>query len=192
MRLDTNTRIHNTRDSQSQSQESDLDYTPNVNRTLRIRVPFGVDPSGQGFYWPTSKQKRSEVMTVKRNSPSDFESIYQGHPGARQGTIFLNSDLNAFYATEINGQPFPHTELILGLSSPYTRAFTSRGFCIIQAWDTAFSTTLTSAWTVCVTSLFVPCQLYHCGEDELSSALATIIMTCSSSTFSVADWILPG
>ena len=138
----------------------------NKVRLRRIRAFFGTDPKGMGFYWPTSEQKRSEVLSVKRNSPSDFEAIYQGRPGAREGSVFLEADLNAFYALEVNGVPFAPTELVLGLNSAPIRAFTKQGYCVLQAWDTAFSTTMSSAWTVCVTALLVPCQKYHCGEDE--------------------------
>lgn len=139
----------------------------NTTRVRQFEIPFGVDPRGQGFYWPSSDQKRSEVLSVKRNAPADFEAVYQGRPGAREGVIFLAKDLDAFfYPTLADGTAFPFTEFELALNSPYVRKFIERGQCVLQSWDTAFSTTLSSAWSVCVTALLIPCQKYHCGEDE--------------------------
>ncbi len=40
-----------------------------------------------------------------------------------------------------------------------------KGSGVFQAWDTAFSETKNSAFTVCETALFVPCNKYHRGED---------------------------
>lgn len=134
-------------------------------RILKLKVPYGEDPRNQGFYWPDSEQKRTEINSVKRNSPAAFEATYQGRPGAREGSIFLDSDLNAFFATTVDGVPFPVTDFQNGIMAPTVRAFCSRGHMVAQAWDTAFSTTLESAWTVGVTGLLVPCQSYHCQED---------------------------
>ena len=125
--------------------------------TQHIKVTYGIDRLGTGFFWPDSTQKRQEVLSVKRNSPADFEATYQGRPGQREGSIFLSADLDNFY--------IPPADLLLGIASPAVKSFTSNGQGIYQAWDTAFSTSSQSAHTVCVTGLFVPCDKYHCNED---------------------------
>lgn len=126
-----------------------------------IKVVYGRDPTRQGFYWSDSQQKRQEILTVKRFSPADFESVYQGHPGARIGSIFLASDIDVFFNAPLG--------LLggMGIESAEIARFCQHGHGIIQAWDTAFSTTFGSAWTVCTTGLFIPCQKYHRGEDPL-------------------------
>ena len=131
----------------------------------KIKLRYGYDPLKQGFYWPDSAQKRSEVMQIRRSAPDVFESTYQCRPGKREGSIFLADDLNAFFTCANNGIPFPPADLSLGIHSPLTRDFISRGHSLLQAWDTAFSTSLQSAHTVCVTGLLVPCSSYHRGED---------------------------
>ena len=107
-----------------------------ASRPKQIKVLYATNVSQHplGFYWPSSDQKRSEVLAVKRNSPSDFESVYQCRPGQREGSIFLADDLNAFYEAPLG--------LSLGINSPDVAEFVKR--CkgiIIQGWDTAFSTT---------------------------------------------------
>jgi predicted phage terminase large subunit-like protein len=128
-------------------------------------MPYGIDPKGMGFYWPESEQKRSEVLIIKRSSPDVFEATYQCRPGSRQGSIFLADDLDSFYQCLVRGVQFSPSELALGMPSPYVRDFVSQGHCVLQAWDTAFSTSLQAAHTVCVTALIVPCQAYHRGEN---------------------------
>jgi phage terminase large subunit-like protein len=125
---------------------------------MKVQIPYAAN-SRNGFYWPDSDQKYLEVMSVKRNSPTNFEDIYQGRPGHREGSIFLKDDLDAFYVAPEN--------LTLGLNAADVAAFVKKGHCTIQAWDTAFSTTLQSAHTVCTTGLLVPCNSYHRGEDPL-------------------------
>lgn len=124
--------------------------------SMKIQLPYG-DNSRNGFYWPESAQKRKEVLSVKRNSPSNFEDVYQGRPGGREGSIFLADDLNCYYV--------PPENLHLGVPIQSVDAFVRKGHCVLQAWDTAFSTSLQSAHTVCATGLLVPCNSYHRGED---------------------------
>lgn len=131
----------------------------NTGRTNSQRYYYGTDPSGVGFYWPESLQKRKEILAVKRNAPADFEAIYQGRPGQREGSIFIAKDIDHYYIAP--------AELSLGMASTQVSTFVRNGHCIAQAWDTAFSTSSQSAHTVCVTALFVPCNRYHCGEDPL-------------------------
>lgn len=121
---------------------------------IQLKVKYGEDP--HGFYWPNSEQKRSEVLSVKRNSPADFESVYQCRPGQREGSVFLESDF-AYYE--------PPMDLFIGVGSPHVRAFVSKGHSINQGWDTAFTATKASAYTAGITGLLVPCSQYHRGED---------------------------
>ena len=85
---------------------------------LHLRHRYGSDPEGRGFFWPASEQKRAEAMGVKRNRPVDFQSIYQCAPGAREGTIFLESDFAYFNAPE---------GIDAGVAEPGVRAFVNRG-----------------------------------------------------------------
>lgn len=111
------------------------------------RSYYGRDPTGMGFFWPESKQKRQEALTTRRNAPAQFEAVYQCNPGARSGVVFVRSDF-VYY-------PQPHD----------WASFVSRGDYVIQAWDTAGSSNSTSDYSVCITALLVPCHSYHCGED---------------------------
>lgn len=120
-----------------------------------LRIPFGYDDAG--FYWPSSPQKRAELMSVKAGSPSDYESTYQCRPGKREGAIFLDDD-RTFYDAPV-GLPG-------GIINPDVKTFCSRGYRIIQAWDTAFSQTKGSAYTACVTALLVPCSKWHRDEGQ--------------------------
>lgn len=125
----------------------------------RLKVHYGIDPVGKGkfaFYWPESDQKRGEVRAVKRGEPMTFESTYQCRPGNRIGSIFTQSDF-AYY--------IPPDNLCLGRAVPTVQAFIARGHSVGQAWDTASKDTATSAHTVCITGLLIPCNKYHCGED---------------------------
>lgn len=123
-----------------------------LHPTVKYKLFYGTDSTG--FYWPGSAQKRREILGVKRNQPSTFESVYQGRPGRRVGRIFMADDFNYY--------PQPPT-LALGITDPAMRAFCAKGV-VYQAWDTAFSTSDQSAWSVCVTALFEPCDKYHRDE----------------------------
>lgn len=122
--------------------------------TSTLKLYYGTD--AQGFYWPGSAQKRKEILNVKRNDPSTFESVYQGRPGRRIGRIFVADDF-AYYE--------PPEGLNRGISDPKIRQFCQKGN-IFQAWDTAFSTSTQAAYTVCVTGLFISCSDYHRGENS--------------------------
>lgn len=123
---------------------------------MRILLPYAKNTLN-GFYWPESDQKYKEVLSVRRNSPANFEDIYQGRPGQREGSIFLAADLNAFYT--------PPEGLEIGIKNPAVATFLKKCHGVLQAWDTAFSTTLQSAYTVCATGALIPCNDYHRGED---------------------------
>ncbi len=126
-------------------------------KLTHLKWVYSVDPKGQGFYWPSSDQKRSEIMAVSRNAPHEFAAVYQCNPGGRIGTVFLDSDISNFYTAP--------PSLVAGLLSDSVSQFIRRGHGVYQAWDTAFSQSAQSAWTVCVTALFVSCDKYHCNED---------------------------
>lgn len=123
----------------------------------QIKATYGTDPKNQGFFWVESEQKRLEALSVRRNSPADFEAVYQGRPGQRAGVVFLESDLSVHYK--------PPFGLLLGPSHPEVKSFIANGQFRLQAYDTAFSNTSASAWTVGVTAMLVPCSEYHCGES---------------------------
>jgi len=120
----------------------------------RLKLIYGSD--SQGFYWPGSKAKRSEILGVKRNAPSTFESVYQGRPGKRIGRIFKREDF-AYFAAPPN--------LEEGIIDLPTRELCQSAHMILQCWDTAFSSTEQSAHSVCVTAAIHPCEQYHNGEN---------------------------
>ena len=59
---------------------------------MRLRVYYGIDPKGQGFYWPKSDQKRDEYFALKRVAPYDAEAIYGCNPTEFSGSIFTDKD----------------------------------------------------------------------------------------------------
>ena len=126
----------------------------------KYKIIYAPDDAGYGFFWVESAQKLQEALSVRRNAPADFEAVYQGRPGQREGSIFLEADLAAFY-----NPGFSVNEFILGVASPNVSKFLQHGHMVLQAWDTAFSTSSQAAHSVCVTGLLVPCQEYHRGED---------------------------
>lgn len=124
--------------------------------TKHVKWPYAIDPAGQGFFWPDSEQKRREMNAIRRNSPVQFESVYQASPGARQGVIFLEEYFRYYEAPR---------NLEIGIADEKVREFVNKGAFVLQAWDTAFSAEHDSDYTVCATAMVVPCQHYHCGED---------------------------
>ena len=95
---------------------------------------------------------------MKLGAPAVFEATYQGRPGRREGSIFLEEDF-VYYE--------PPPSLAAGLLSAAVQAFVKNGHCILQSWDTAASTTNQSARSVCVTAMLVPCDKYHRGENAV-------------------------
>lgn len=113
---------------------------------------------GQGFFWPESPQKRDEYFLVKRRRPAEAQSIYQCRPGAREGSIFIDTDF-AYYEPPdglIQGNGIIHQPI---------RDFISRGYQVATGWDTAFEAKNTADWTVGYAGLLLPCDKYHCDED---------------------------
>lgn len=136
-----------------------------LGKPRHYRLPYAPDRVGYGFFWVESAQKLEEALSVRRNAPADFEAVYQGRPGQREGSIFLEADLNAFFEPAANGNRFGVVEFAHGVASPLVAQFVKQGHTVIQAWDTAFSTSSQAAYSVCVTGLLVPCTSYHCDED---------------------------
>jgi predicted phage terminase large subunit-like protein len=121
-----------------------------------FRLKYGEDPTGRGFYWPTSEQKRTELLNVKRLAPATFQSVYQCNPGAREGGIFLEEYFKGFRAPD---------GIELGIVHPNVRVFCGKGHSVVQAWDTAWDAKSTNDFSVCVTALLLPCSEYHRGES---------------------------
>ena len=119
---------------------------------------YGLDPKGEGFFWPDSKAKREEYFSNKRLSPTVTEAVYQCNPNAKQGSVFLDSDFDRRYT--------PVSDQELGVQNPAVAAMCRKdGSMIVQAWDTAFSANASSDHSVCATLLLTPCEHYHRGED---------------------------
>lgn len=114
---------------------------------LHYRVPYAVDPRGQGFFWPAMPQKRKEFMAVKKGDPATFEATYQCNPGNRESGVFLDSDFR--YVDEV----------------PSLQECLAQGATIYQAWDTATGSSPKSDFSVCITAAFFPCEEYHNHED---------------------------
>lgn len=123
-----------------------------------LKWPYAIDPKGEGFFWPDAQQKRDEAKQGRRNSPVQFESVYQAAPGNRAGVIFLAEDF-CYYD--------PPKYLDAGVADPEVRDLLEKGAFVMQAWDTAFSATSDSDFTVCVTGFVVPCDRFHRNEDPL-------------------------
>jgi predicted phage terminase large subunit-like protein len=121
-----------------------------------LKFKYGIDQTGQGFYWPRSSVKRTEWLEIKRLRPVEAESVYQCNPGARQGDVFLRSDF-AWYD--------PPIDMDLGIASPNVVKFCQQGSMLVQGWDTSLSAMSGADWTVGVTGLLIPCDEYHRGED---------------------------
>lgn len=123
---------------------------------MRLRVYYGIDPKGQGFYWPKSDQKRDEYFALKRVAPYDAEAIYGCNPTEFSGSIFTDKDF-VYYQMP----PF----LEHGIHHPIVKSFLdSKNGMLIQSWDTAQEASLVADYSVCTTALLVPCSSYHNDE----------------------------
>jgi predicted phage terminase large subunit-like protein len=121
-----------------------------------FQFPYGADATGQGFFWPASKTKRAEWLEVKRLRPMEAQSVYQCNPGSRVGDIFLASDFDWY---------LPPVGLEYGRQIPTVAAFLNTGAMLVTGWDTAMSANSTADWTVGVTGMLVPCEVYHRNEN---------------------------
>lgn len=152
---------------------SESDVRPDeegIVRIRHIRWYYGVDYMKQGFFWPDPNHtrckkrgpghepKRREYFSNKLRNPAQTEATYQCNPGARKGSVFLDSDFARRFRAP--------SDLALGVHSPAVKALLKSGAMVIQAWDTAFSASARSDFSVCTTGLLIPCDKYHRGEDE--------------------------
>lgn len=115
---------------------------------MHYKVPYAIDPKGQGFFWPAMPQKRKEFMAVKKGDPATFEATYQCNPGNRESGVFLDSDFR--YVDEM----------------PTLQQCLAEGATIYQSWDTATGSSPKSDFSVCITAAFFPCEHYHHNEDR--------------------------
>lgn len=127
----------------------------NPKKYRQFRAYFGIDHTGQGFYWPNSPQKRAEYFDVKRNNPTQAASVYQGEPGGREAGIFLDSDFRFVRL----GQ---YDRLLPALLPEFLRHPACR---TVQSWDTAHDRNPDSDYSVCVTAVLIPCAEWHNDED---------------------------
>ncbi len=127
---------------------------------MKLKLPYGSDTDGHGnaFFWPGSPTKRAELLSVKRNHPAAYESVYQCRPGQRQGSIFLASDFSYY---------LPPPKLELGVAQSAISEFLSRFQMIVAAYDTAYENTRDSDPTVGIAAGLLYCDKYHRGEDPL-------------------------
>lgn len=126
---------------------------------LHVKIPYGVDPSGAGFFCPQMEQKRDDYFSLKQVKPAVAEAVYQCRPGAKIGSIFVEADFRYFDAP---------IGLELGVRSDFIREWIeSRGMLIAQGWDTAMSASVTSDWSVCATIGMVPCSQFHREKDAI-------------------------
>ena len=145
-------------DIPSDSLRTKVEERPGGVLLRHIEWPYGVDPKGQGFYWPASEQKRREYFSNKRLLPAETEAVYGCNPGARTGSVFLKSDFERRY------EALPNQDM--GVHDQAVAEMCRGGAMVVQGWDTAFSAESSSDYTVCVTALLTPCGHYHRGEDE--------------------------
>lgn len=121
------------------------------------KVMYGVDPKGQGFFWPMSDQKRRDYFTLKRSSPAEAKSVYQCQPVAALDQVFSDKYL-LFYTA-------PDT-VVLGSAVPSNKDFLGQFEHIIQSWDTAASSKSKADYSVGLTAGLKPCNSWHRGEKE--------------------------
>jgi predicted phage terminase large subunit-like protein len=128
------------------------------NRMLKLKWPYGRDPQKQGFFWPASPQKRREYFEQKHLNPSVTKAVYQCDPASVETEVFIPQDFDRRF-------PAPD-ELELGrANSPTVNTFCKEGTLVVSAWDTAFSSSKSSDYSVCVTALLVYNDQYRNGED---------------------------
>ena len=134
----------------AQEVQSDLKFC------RKFRAFYGIDPKGQGFYWPASESKRADYFTVKRNRPAEAASVYQCDPAGRNAGIYMAEDFRVVPMGRFD-------RLMPGL---IPAAFWKPGTRVIQGWDTAHEQNPDSDYSACITALVSPCTEWHSGEDE--------------------------
>lgn len=130
-----------------------------ASRYVRYRAYYSaIDPTRKGFYWPGSESKRKEYEAVKRRQPRIAAINYDGDMMGTTEAVFRESDFKPYLAPG---------NLSLGISDPEVYGWTKalKGD-VEQAWDTALGQPSSESFTVALTGLLVPCNQWHCGEDE--------------------------
>ncbi len=122
----------------------------------KLKWRYGISTDGSGFFWDGNEQKKSEATQSRLNSPAVFAATYMANPINKENAIFVDTDFILYD---------PPRYLDAGIVDPEVKAFVKQGAYVVQAWDTAFSASALSDYTVCVTGLFIPCDRYHCEED---------------------------
>jgi hypothetical protein len=125
----------------------------------KLKWPYGEDPKGQGFFWPQSESKRREYFTSKLMSPLQTRAVYQCDPAASEIAIFRNEDFDTRYEAPYDLAEGPN-------ASPEVKLRCQEASMIVQAWDTAFSATSSSDYSVCITAALIYSDRYRNGEDE--------------------------
>lgn len=127
------------------------------NGLRRYRAYYAGDPTGKGFYWPGSRQKRMEFYAVEREQPGIVETTYNGYPERDEGRVFEAADFRPYA---------PPADLHKGLEAPEVVGWIkgTRGY-VLQAWDTALGKQYSESRTVALAGLLVPCSEWHTGED---------------------------
>jgi phage terminase large subunit-like protein len=121
------------------------------------KVPYGVDPKGQGFFWPASEQKRRDYFILKKSAPLDAKAVYQCDPLSSMDQVFSDKYLMYYTAPEL---------LVMGGTHPSNKPFMSQFEHVLQSWDTAASSKIKSDFSVGLTAGLRPCNQWHRGEDE--------------------------
>jgi len=125
---------------------------------IRYKAVYGEDPTGRGFYWPESKEKRREYETIARRQPRIAAINYRGDMTGGGEGIFRPEDFRVFAAPE---------NLEKGITDPNVNAWVKAMKGVLEsAWDTALGQPKSGSMTAALTGLLVPCSSWHKGEDE--------------------------
>jgi hypothetical protein len=125
----------------------------------KLKWVYGQDPKEQGFYWPAMEAKRREYITNKLLNPLATRAVYQCDPATSDVSIFNRSDFDIRYEAPDDLADGPHV-------SPEVKRLCQEASMIIQAWDTAFSASSSSDYSVCITAALIYSDRYRNGEDE--------------------------
>ena len=117
-----------------------------------------VDPTGLGFYWPSSKIKRRNYEVTKRQAPRVAAINMDGDMTGGGTGVFTEADFNLY---------LPPADLSRGITDPAVRAWIKSfpNAEIEEAWDTALGQPQSKSLTCALTGLMVPCSSWHRGED---------------------------
>ncbi len=132
------------------------DSTTSFSSYTEGKVPFGIDPKGQGFFWPSSDQKRREYFILKMTAPRETQATYQCRPISVNEPVFDEKDVCFYKAPE---------HLSMGRDYPEVSAFLQPFEHVLQTWDTAATEGAGADWSCGLTAALLPCDRWHRGED---------------------------